>query len=211
MTPQAALEHGLTELALPLPQMARQQVLDYLDLLAKWNRTFNLTAIREPAQMVSHHVLDALAVLAELPDGSLADVGSGAGLPGIPIAIAQPQRRVTLNDTNQKKASFLRQAIIELRLENCSVHAGRAEAWLPAERFQIVISRAFAEISKLIAACRHLIAPGGILAAMKGADPSDEIAKLDAGCDCSDVRRVKVPLLDAQRHLVLCRFGRGQA
>ena len=100
------------ELPLALPQDARSQVLRYLELLAKWNRTFNLTAIREPRQMVTHHILDALAVLPELPRGALADVGSGAGVPGIPIAIAQPERSVTLNDANQKKVSFLRQAIV---------------------------------------------------------------------------------------------------
>ena len=207
MTPEGALDRGLCELQLPLSRPGRDQMLRYVELLTKWNRTFNLTAIREPVQIVSHHVLDALAALPELPSGSLADVGSGAGVPGIPIAIAQPERTVTLNDANQKKASFLRQAVIELQLSNCSVHTGRAEVWFPAERFQVVISRAFAEIVKFVAACRHLIAPGGVLAAMKGADPRAEIAALAAGCDCSDIRRLQVPLLDAQRHLVLCRFA----
>ena len=206
MSPEAALEFGLQQLNVPLADARRKQILRYLELLAKWNRTFNLTAIREPAQMVSHHVLDSLAVLAELPPGRLADVGSGAGIPGIPIAIAQPDREVALNDVSQKKVSFLRQAIIELQLPNCSVHAGRAEAWFPLERFQVVISRAFAEVAKLIAACRHLVAADGVLAAMKGTDPRDEIARLGCECDCSDVRRLHVPLLDAQRHLVLCRF-----
>jgi len=206
MSPEAALDEGLRELPLALPQNARNQVLRYLELLAKWNRTFNLTAIREPRQMVTHHILDSLAVLPELPAGALADVGSGAGIPGIPIAIAQPERAVTLNDANQKKVSFLRQAIVELRLENCSVYPGRAETWLPVERFQVVISRAFAELAKLIAACRHLVAPAGVLAAMKGTDPQHEIGALDRGCDCADVRRLRVPLLDAERHLVLCRF-----
>ena len=209
MSPEAALNQGLDQLALALPAAERSKILRYLALLAKWNRTFNLTAIRDPAQMVSHHVLDALAVLRELPSGALVDVGSGAGVPGIPIAIAQPDRAVTLNDANEKKVSFLRQAIIELQLGNCSVYAGRAEAWRPGERFQVVISRAFAELAKFIAACRHLVAPDGILAAMKGADPSEEIRRLDPACDCSDVRRLHVPLLDAQRHLVLFRFPAG--
>jgi len=207
MTPEAALDEGLRQLALTLPETGRNRILRYLELLAKWNRTFNLTAIREPARMVTHHVLDALAVLPELPGGSLADVGSGAGVPGIPIAIAQPERAVTLNDANQKKASFLRQAIIELQLRNCSVHEGRAETWFPVERFQVVISRAFAEVARLIAACRHLVAPSGVLAAMKGGDPRTEIAALAPECDCSDVRLLRVPLLEAQRHLVLCRFS----
>lgn len=206
MRPEAALELGLQQLNVELPELRQKQILRYLELLAKWNRTFNLTAIREPVQMVSHHVLDALAVLRELPGGRLADVGSGAGVPGIPIAIAQPERAVTLNDASHKKASFLRQAIIELQLPNCSVHAGRVETWFPLDRFQVVISRAFAEVAKFIASCRHLVAADGVLAAMKGTDPTEEIAALGPECDCADVRRLKVPLLDAQRHLVLCRL-----
>jgi 16S rRNA (guanine527-N7)-methyltransferase len=209
MSPEAALDEGLRQLTLELPEQGRTQILRYLELLAKWNRTFNLTAVREPRRMVTHHILDALAVLPELPGGCLADVGSGAGVPGIPIAIAQPGRAVTLNDASQKKTSFLRQAVIELQLRNCSVHAGRAEAWRPVERFQVVISRAFAELARLVAACRHLVAPGGVLAAMKGADPTGEIAALEPECDCSDVRRLRVPLLAAERHLVLCRFSAG--
>ena len=136
MTPQAALRRGLSELALALPAGATEQLLAYLDLLAKWNKIYNLTAVRDPLQAVSHHLLDSLSVLRELPDraGALVDVGSGGGLPGIPIAIADPERRVTLNDVNQKKAAFLRQAVIELGLRNADVHVGRVEAWRPAER-----------------------------------------------------------------------------
>jgi 16S rRNA (guanine527-N7)-methyltransferase len=204
--PQAALERGLDQLALPLPANARAQLLDYLELLAKWNRTYNLTAIRDPVQAVSHHLLDSLAVLRELPAGSLADVGSGAGLPGLPIAIAEPERRVTLNDKSQKKGAFLRQAVIELGLRNAQVHVGRAEAWRPLARFAVVISRGFAELASFIAACRHLVAPSGMLAAMKGGHPAAEIARLGADCGCCDVRRLVVPLLRAERHLVLCRL-----
>lgn len=206
MTPQAALEHGLGELALPLPAAANVQLLAYLELLAKWNRTYNLTAIRDPVQAVTHHLLDSLAVLRELPAGALADVGSGGGLPGIPIAIAEPQRRVTLNDASQKKGAFLRQAVIELGLVNAEVHVGRVEAWRPLARFAVVISRGFAELANFIAACRHLIAPSGVFAAMKGAHPWRELARVGGDCECRDVRRLAVPLLDAQRHLVLCRL-----
>jgi 16S rRNA (guanine527-N7)-methyltransferase len=205
MTPQAALASGLERLALPLPPEAPAKLLAYLELLAKWNRTHNLTAIRDPQRAVSHHLLDSLAVLPQLPKGALADVGSGGGLPGIPIAITQPQRRVALNDSNQKKGAFLRQAVIELRLDNAEVHVGRAEEWRPLERFAVVISRGFAELAQFIAACAHLAAPGGVLAAMKGTRPEAELAALPAGCDCSDVRRLAVPLLDEERHLVLCR------
>ncbi len=207
MTPRAALQRGLGELALALPAGASEKLLAYLDLLAKWNRTYNLTAIRDPLQAVSLHLLDSLAVLRELRDrrGALADVGSGGGLPGIPLAIAEPERHVTLNDANQKKGAFLRQAVIELGLANADVHVGRAEQWRPAQRFAVVITRGFANLVDFLSACRHLAAPDGVLAAMKGAYPEAELAQIPAGCDCGDVRRLKVPLLDAERHLVLCR------
>jgi 16S rRNA (guanine527-N7)-methyltransferase len=132
------------------------------------------------------------------PNALLADVGSGAGLPGIPIAIARPHWQVTLNDSNQKKTAFLRQAAIELRLANVLVHEGRVEAWSPAERFALVISRAFAELSEFLSACSHVVAPDGMLAAMTGAAPSRQRC---------EVIELKVPLLHAQRHLVLCPAG----
>ncbi len=206
MTPRAVLERGLAELSLPLAGPARDQLLAYLELLAKWNRTYNLTAVRDPLKMVTHHLLDSLAVLPELPAGALADVGSGAGLPGIPIAIAEPGRRVTLNDSSEKRGAFLRQAVIELGLANAAVHLGRAERWRPLARFAVVISRGFAELADFVAGCRHLVAPAGILAAMKGAYPRDELARLPRDCDCGDVRRLDVPMLGATRHLVLCRL-----
>lgn len=208
MTPQAALDRGLSDLKLSLPGQAKEKLLDYLELLAKWNRTHNLTAIRDPMQAVTHHLLDSLAVLPELPAGALADVGSGGGMPGIPIAIAQPARNVTLNDASRKKGAFLRQAVIELKLPNARVHIGRVEHWRPLERFAVVISRGFASLATFIACCRHLVAESGVLAAMKGAYPAAELAAVGADCDCADVRRLRVPLLDGERHLVLCRLRR---
>jgi 16S rRNA (guanine527-N7)-methyltransferase len=208
MTPQAALDRGLAGLALALPPEARDRLLAFVELLAKWNRTYNLTAIRDPMKTVSHHLLDSLAVLPHLPmpaDGTLADVGSGGGLPGIPLAIARPQWRVTVNDSNRKKTTFLRQAAIELGLGNVSVHAGRVEDWRPVERFWVVISRGFAELADFVSSCRHLVAPGGALAAMKGVYPHDELARTPAAAHCKNVVRVDVPLLEAERHLVLCR------
>ncbi len=205
MTPAAALSRGLDELALELPVGATQRLLAYVALLEKWNRTYNLTAIRNPLAMVSHHLLDSLAVCGELPAGALVDVGAGAGLPGIPIAIAQPHRKVTLNDANDKKGAFLRQAVMELGLTNASVYIGRVERWRPQPRFEIAICRGFASLAEFIAACRHLVAPGGTLAAMKGIYPAEELARLPQDCDCRDVRKLHVPLLDAERHLVLCR------
>ena len=205
---RGALRGGLEALELPLPRDAQDKLLAYLELLAKWNKTYNLTAIRDPGKMISHHLLDSLAVLPHLPPGALADVGSGGGLPGIPLAIAQPARRVALNDASHKKAAFLQQAIIELRLANAEVHAGRVQAWRPAQQFACVITRGYAELAEFIATCRHLVAPGGVLAAMKGVFPAAELDRVPAGADCRDVRRLRVPLLDAERHLVLCRCER---
>lgn len=201
MTPGAALDRGLGEMALALPADARERLLDYVALLAKWNRTYNLTAIRDPLAMVGHHLLDSLSVLPHLPLAAararIADAGSGAGLPGIPLAIARPSWHVALAESSQKKAAFLRQAAIELALDNVEVHEGRVEAWRPQPLFDLVISRAFAALAEFIAACRHLVAPGGMLAAMKGAVPQDMRA------ECALIP-LHVPLLDAQRHLVLC-------
>lgn len=201
MTPRAALDRGLGEMRLELSAGARERLLEYVALLVKWNRTYNLTAIREPLAMVPHHLLDSLSVLPHLPLGAerarLADAGSGAGLPGIPIAIARPRWEVALAESRQKKAAFLRQAAIELALDNVSVHEGRVEAWRPQPLFDLVISRAFAALSEFIAACRHLVVPSGTLAAMRGAAPKD----LQPGCT---LIRLHVPTLEAQRHLVLC-------
>ena len=208
MTPASALTSGLDELSLTLPQGASEKLLGYIEVLAKWNRTYNLTAIRRPLEMVTHHLLDSLAALPHLPapeHATLVDAGSGGGVPGIPLAIARPQWRVTLNDSSEKKAAFLRQAAIELRLENVVVHEGRLEAWQPPIRFSIVISRAFAELSDFIAACRHLVAADGTLAAMKGAYPGAELERMPEGWRCERVVRLKVPHLNAERHLVLCR------
>ena len=168
MTPAAALSRGIGELGFELPGEACGQLLRFLALLEKWNRTYNLTAIRDPLEMVSHHLMDSLAVVPHLPmageDPRLADIGSGGGLPGIALAIARPHWQVTVNDSNTKKTAFLRQAAIELQLENVSVQQGRVEAWRPAVPFAVVISRAFAELADFLARCRHLVAPGGVLA-----------------------------------------------
>jgi 16S rRNA (guanine527-N7)-methyltransferase len=208
MTPNGMLASGLEQLALTLPEGASDKLLEYLEVLAKWNRTYNLTGIRNPLEMVTHHLLDSLAALPHLvapEEGRLADAGSGGGLPGIPLAIARPSWRVTLNDVSEKKAAFLRQAAIELRLANVEVHEGRLESWRPHERFAVVISRAFAELADFIGTCRHLVAPGGMLAAMKGAYPATELAHLPADWRCNQVISLKVPHLNAERHLVLCK------
>lgn len=208
MTPQVALEGGLAQLSIAPGPEAREKLLAFLDLLAKWNRTYNLTAIRDPMKMVSHHLLDSVAVLPHLPMSSgdrLADVGSGGGLPGIPLAIMRPQWSVTLNDSSQKKATFLRQAAIELELGNVSVHPGRVEEWHPDEPFSVVISRGFAELGDFISACARLLGKGGALVAMKGVYPHEELARAPATAHCDVVIPVEVPRLGAERHLVVCR------
>lgn len=208
MTQRAPLERGLEELELALPGSTCDHLLAYVALLAKWNRTYNLTAVREPRAMVSHHLLDSLAVLPHLPVAGpnvrVADAGTGAGLPGIPLALARPHWQVTLIESNQKKVAFLRQAAIELDMQNVAVHQGRVEAWHPAALFDIVISRAFAELAEFVAACGHLLAPGGMLAAMKGKRPDAELKELPADVQCKSVIRVRTPQLDTERHLVLC-------
>jgi 16S rRNA (guanine527-N7)-methyltransferase len=209
MTPHAALERGLEELALALPASTRDQLIAYVMLVAKWNRSYNLTAVREPLAMVSHHLLDSLAVLPHLPlphAARLADVGSGAGLPGIPLALARPEWQVALIESNQKKAAFLRQAVIELGMRNVEVHEGRSEAWQPRPLFSLVTSRAFAELSAFVAACRHLLAPGGIFAALKGREPEAEVKRLPPDVRLRSVVRLPTPLRAAERHLVLCEL-----
>jgi 16S rRNA (guanine527-N7)-methyltransferase len=209
MTPAAALERGLQELAIVLSAEARDGLLQYVALLAKWNRTYNLTAIRDPLAMVSHHLLDSLAVLPHLPPAErarVADVATGAGLPGIPLALARPQWHVALVESNQKKCAFLRQAAIELALGNVEVHEGRVEAWQTSPPFTLVISRAFARLAQFIASCRHLVSPHGLLAAMKGKQPRDELDELPADVHCKAVIALRPPFLDAERHLVLCEL-----
>lgn len=210
MTPSAALARGLEELGLSMPNAAEEKLLAYRQLLEKWNRTYNLTAIRDPLEMVTHHLLDSLAALPHVgARGSvrLADVGSGSGAPGIPLAIARPDWFVALNDASEKKAAFLRQAAIELRLENVVVQEGRVEGWKPAELFTVVISRAFADLEKFVRACRHLLAEGGELVSMKGLYPSTELARAPAGWT-HRVVALAVPMLNAERHLILSRMDR---
>ena len=203
MTPRTALERGVEMLGLALPAGVCEQLLEYTALLAKWNRTYNLTAVRDPLAMVSHHLLDSLAVLPHLAGTRVADVGSGAGLPGIPLALARPDWHIALVESNDKKAAFLQQAKIELRLSNVAIHAIRVEEWHPAGRFAVVISRAFAELADFVSACKHILAPRGVIAAMKGKNPGDEIARLPSGYRCK-VLPLAVPFVDGERHLVLC-------
>jgi 16S rRNA (guanine527-N7)-methyltransferase len=175
----------------------------YLDLLEKWNRVYNLTAIRERSRMVTHHLLDSLAVLPHVRGPRVLDVGSGAGLPGVPIAVASPALHVTLLESNHKKSAFLTQAVAELQLANAQVVRERVESWQPETRFDTIVSRAFAELGEFASLAGRLLAPQGVLAAMKGVHPFEEIERLPQGYRVQQVVRLRVPGLDAERHLVL--------
>ena len=206
----AALARGIAGLGVDFDARQRAQLLGYVELLAKWNRTYNLTAIRDPQRMLTHHLLDALAVLPFLPLPAQArarvlDVGSGGGVPGIPIAIARPAWHVTLVDSSHKKTTFLTQATIELGLGNVDARASRVEAFASPARFDVVISRAFADLATFVHASIGQLADGGMLVAMKGALPDEELAELSAQVTVVGVHPVVVPGLDAARHVVLMR------
>ena len=190
---------------LALPAAALDQLASYLHLLVKWNRVYNLTAIRDEAKMVSHHVLDSLAVVNHLPDGNILDVGSGAGLPGIPIAISCPDRAVTLLDSNHKKSAFLKQAIAELGLTTTQAVTARVETYQPLETFKIVISRAFSDLADFVKLAGHLCAVDGVMIAMKGLRPDDEVGQLPASWKVDKTLRLEVPHLEASRHLIFLR------
>jgi len=197
------LKRGLIALGLTLDRDTQQRLLDYIALIEKWNRVYNLTAIREPEKMVSRHLLDSLAVAPHLHAKRLLDVGSGAGLPGIPLALAKPDTHVILLDSNHKKAAFLNQAVIELKLKNAEVCSERVESWQTQNRFDVIISRAFSDMGEFVRITRHLLAPGGMFAAMKGLYPYEEIDKLPPGCKVQQVLPLAIPGLEGARHLVL--------
>jgi 16S rRNA (guanine527-N7)-methyltransferase len=206
MTIEAQLSDGLVQMGIGLDATQQDRLLAYLRLIEKWNRVHNLTAVREPERMVVHHLLDSLSVLPYIAQAaSLLDVGTGAGLPGIPLAIARPDMEVTLLDASHKKATFLRHVKSQLGLHNVHVVCERVEKWSPAALFDIVVSRAFAELVDFVLQAKHLAAPGGTLVAMKGVHPFEEIAKLPATHRVQDVVALRVPTLDAQRHLVLLK------
>ena len=197
------LEQGLTTLGIALPNAVQEKLLAYAALLYKWNKTYSLTAMREQDKAVSHHLLDSLAVLSFVQTENLLDVGSGGGMPGIPLAIAQPELRVTLLDSNSKKTAFLQQAAIELALPNISVHCGRVEQYHPTLSFGAITSRAFSELVDFVRLSRHLLAQGGHWLAMKGVWPYDEITRLPADVTLVAVHRLLVPGVEGERHLVV--------
>ena len=194
---------GLEEMGIGLDAAALDRAIDHLHLIAKWNRVHNLTAVREPEQMVVVHLLDSLSLLPHLGGArTVIDVGSGAGFPGIPIAIARPDLQVTLLDSSHKKGTFLEQARTELRLANLRVVCDRVEKFRPEEGFDVVVSRAFADLGDFVSQAHHLVAPGGRMLAMKGVYPFEEIARVPPSHRVAEVTELRVPTLEAKRHLV---------
>ena len=196
------LTQGIAQLGLTIPDTAIEQLEYYVAALQKWNAAYNLTAIREPREIVIKHLLDSLTVLPHLRANTLLDVGTGAGLPGLVLAIVKPDLQVDLLDSNSKKTRFLRQMVAELGLKNVKVHHARVEqADLPPQ--MQVISRAFSSLSDFNRGCRHFLADDGVLLAMKGQFPQAEIDELPADVQVIESIALTVPFLDEARHLLV--------
>ena len=201
----ASLEQGLA--AMSLPADLAGPLLQYLALLDRWNKTYNLTAIRDPREMVTRHLLDSLAMAPFFSTGTLADLGTGPGLPGIPLAITHPGLQVTLVESNGKKCRFMREAVRKLGLSNARVAESRAEALDEPAAYDNLTARAMDTLAGIIAVGGHLLRPGGRLLAMKGVVPHEEIAALPAGWQVESITPLQVPGLVGERHLVV--VGRG--
>jgi 16S rRNA (guanine527-N7)-methyltransferase len=205
---RAKLEAGLQEMGLQITTEQQQKLLDYVALIYKWNQVHNLTAVREPLDMVTLHILDSLSVLPYIDCKRLLDVGAGAGLPSIPLAICLPELQVTAIDAVQKKVSFMRQAKAQLGLTNFSVIHGRIEEQeVPSkdmpEMFDVITSRAFSEIGLFVKLTKHLLADGGRWLAMKGTIPQHEFDK--SGIQPEEIKVLRVAGLDAERHLIVLK------
>jgi 16S rRNA (guanine527-N7)-methyltransferase len=209
MTDRSALQHrleqGIAALGLQLPEAAMPRLLDYLELLVRWNAAYNLTAIRDPAEMVTRHLLDSLAILPYVSGATLADLGTGPGLPGIVLAIAAPGRAITLVDSNGKKVRFLREAIRTLKLEGVQAMQSRVED--VEGSFDCITARAFATLGDMLGWGGHLLAPGGRWLAMKGRRPDDELAALPTGFALESLHALAVPGLEGERHLAVIRHA----
>ena len=200
------LDEGLAAMGIDLDAIARERLLGLLGLLGKWNKAYNLTAVRDPLAMVPKHLLDSLSLLPDLQGETVLDVGTGAGFPGLPLAIARPALNFTLLDSALKRVRFVRQAALELGLENVEVVQSRIEDYRPGRRFDTVTCRAFSSLGAFVEAAGGLVAPGGRLVAMKGRYPEDELAECPRDWRLREARPVSVPGLDAERHqLILAR------
>jgi 16S rRNA (guanine527-N7)-methyltransferase len=201
----AELERGLDAMHMALPRGANQQLLDYLALMQRWNRVYNLTAVRGARSMLTRHVLDSLTLVPYLEGRRILDVGSGAGLPGIPLAICLPDKSFWLLDASAKRCRFLRQAKAELGLQNVTVLVTRAEDYQSEEKFDTLASRAYSSLDGFVHSAGHLLAENGVMLAMKGAWPGHESGVLANGFSIERVVRTMVPGLHEERHLVICR------
>lgn len=204
------LAAGIHKLGLEVTKEQQQTLLEYVALLQKWNKTYNLTAVREPGQMITHHILDSLAVIPHLWPGRWLDVGCGPGLPGLVIAIVRPEWNVELIDSNSKKTSFVQQAAIELKLNNTVVHCGRVEKWYVSQKYDGIISRAFSELSQFVGLTRHLINKHGGWVAMKGV-LERENKPLPEGVEIEKTVSLSVPgIEDTARSLIVLRENHEQ-
>ena len=205
MNHKQQLQQGLQVLGLSLSTAQQLLLLEYVALLKKWNSTYNLTALRDEATMISHHVLDSLTLLPYIENAqTLMDVGSGGGMPGIPTAICRPDLQITLLDSNTKKTTFLQQAVIELGLNNVTVASGRVEA-MHDKKVDVVTSRAFAELADFISLTKHLLNENGYWAAMKGVYPYEELEHVPASVVVEKVEKIEIPMLQGERHMVIMR------
>lgn len=190
------------ELAQPLDDKQQSKLLKYVALLDKWNKTYNLTAVRNPSQMVTRHLLDSLSICPYLRGKRILDVGTGAGLPGIPLAIVFPDKQFTLLDSNNKKTRFVTQAISELELYNVDVVQSRVENFQPPELFDTITTRAYSAIGDMVDQASHLLTTAGVFLAMKGANPVTEIDRLSSKYTVEKSHVIKVPGLEEERHLL---------
>jgi len=200
---QDMLATGIQEMALNVSPAQQVQLMDYLGLMFKWNAVYNLTSLRDPQQMVTHHLLDSLAAVPAFQDAkNVLDVGSGGGLPGIVLAIVRPDMKVSMIDTVHKKTAFLTQVKAELGLANVTVYTMRVEQLQVSDKFDVITSRAFADLSDFVNWSGHLLAEGGRYIALKGTAPMDEQQRLPAAWKITAVQPLQVPRLGAERHLV---------
>ncbi|HEY3589329.1 MAG TPA: 16S rRNA (guanine(527)-N(7))-methyltransferase RsmG [Buttiauxella sp.] len=202
------LNRLLDSAGITLPENQKQQLVGYVELLHKWNKAYNLTSVRRPEEMLVRHILDSIVVEPHLQGSRFIDVGTGPGLPGIPLAIVRPDSHFTLLDSLGKRVRFLRQVQHELHLENITPVQSRVEEFPAEPPFDGVISRAFASLTDMVAWCKHLPAENGRFYALKGLRPDDEIAVLPANFSVEDVIRLQVPELDGERHLVMIKTNK---
>lgn len=200
---ESTLEAGISGLELEISELQRELLLEYIQLLLKWNKVYNLTAVRDPAEMVVRHLLDSLAIVPWCTGENLIDVGTGAGLPGVPLAIVCPEKEIHLLDSNSKKTRFLLQVKTALGLDNISVHHARVESFNPNQRYDAVLSRAFASLLDMVTGCGHLLRESGQFIAMKGGLSESEIASVEALGLSTTVHELSVPGLAEQRHLLI--------